>query len=153
MHAIVKAYTISWHFCNIIWLLIAYFYDLLVHFFLAHCIITFNYDFLWSFSFWQTVVVRVECLWEWLTFRETFFPKVTSPDTVRWSSSNMSGMLSNLQRNCWTWTQHKQMLHRVQSGRISLFTVKPSHQRYILFSSSKNNKTVIVFSLDKVMKS
>lgn len=34
-----------------------------------------------------------------LTFRETFFPKVTSPDTVRWSSSSMSGMLSNLDRN------------------------------------------------------
>lgn len=36
------------------------------------------------------------------TFRETFFPKVTSPDTVRWSSSNMSGMFSNLARNSWT---------------------------------------------------
>jgi len=37
-----------------------------------------------------------------ITFSETFFPKVTSPDTVRWSSSNMSGMLSNRERNSWT---------------------------------------------------
>ncbi len=38
-----------------------------------------------------------------LTFRETCFPKVTSPDTVKWSSSSMSGMLSNRVRYSWTW--------------------------------------------------
>lgn len=37
-----------------------------------------------------------------LTLSETFFPRVTSPDTVRWSSSNMSGMLSKRVRYSWT---------------------------------------------------
>lgn len=39
------------------------------------------------------------------TLSETFFPKVTSPDTVRWSSSSMSGILSNRVRYSWTWTK------------------------------------------------
>ena len=33
------------------------------------------------------------------TFSETFLPKVTSPETVRWSSSSMSGMSSKRLRN------------------------------------------------------
>lgn len=32
------------------------------------------------------------------TFNETFFPNVTSPETVRWSNSSISGILSNLLR-------------------------------------------------------
>lgn len=37
------------------------------------------------------------------TFSVTCFPNVTSPDTVRWSNSNMSGILANLVRKCFTW--------------------------------------------------
>lgn len=39
------------------------------------------------------------------TLSDTFFPKVTSPDTVRWSSSSMSGMLSKRIKYSWTWAQ------------------------------------------------
>ena len=37
------------------------------------------------------------------TLSETFLPNVTSPDTVRWSSSRMSGMLANRDRKSFTW--------------------------------------------------
>lgn len=37
------------------------------------------------------------------TLRDTPLPKVTSPDTVRWSSSSMSGILANLWRKSFTY--------------------------------------------------
>lgn len=46
-----------------------------------------------SWYFPQILSDEIKILWA-LTLSETFFPKVTSPETVRWSSSSMSGMLS-----------------------------------------------------------
>jgi len=44
------------------------------------------------------------------TFNVTPRPKVTSPETVRWSSSSMSGMLAKRDRNSCTW-QHRNTSH------------------------------------------
>lgn len=61
-----------------------------------------NVCFKFVFQVWESLLEETQRPGLFFTFRETFFPKVTSPDTVRWSSSNMSGMLSNLHRNSWT---------------------------------------------------
>lgn len=48
----------------------------------------------WVSSYFPQILSdEIKILWA-LTLSETFFPKVTSPETVRWSSSSMSGMLS-----------------------------------------------------------
>lgn len=48
------------------------------------------------------------------TFRETFLPNVTSPDTVRWSSSSMSGILSKRVRYSWTWEGERQTQRKTE---------------------------------------
>lgn len=63
------------------------------------------YNTLWKLLFAESFFFH---LFLALTFRETCFPKVTSPDTVKWSSSSMSGMLSNRVRYSWTWRTKKE---------------------------------------------
>lgn len=62
---------------------------------------------------WFAIIITVP-------FRVTPFPKVTSPDTVRWSNSNKSGIAGNLVRNSLTYVENFTLITKYSSSQISI---------------------------------